>query len=125
MEFDKLCTKESHEKGAEVEIFDPASGESTEVFIHVLGPDSKAWRTAIKEQTKAAIARKSDGEEVSFEDCEAELLAAVTIGWRGISRNGDDLPFSKEDCITLYRSAPYILDQVNQFVGNRVNFTKG
>ena len=125
MEFNSLLTQEAHEEGAEVQIVNPNTGEKTDVFIKVLGPDSKEFRTAVKVAMRKAIANSAKDDPEDDTETDIEQIAAATIGWRGIMSEGKELPFTKKQCKDLYRKAPSILDQVNRFIGNYRNFTKG
>ena len=136
MDLSELMTAEAHEEGAELNIISPVTGKASDVFIKVLGPDSKAYRTETKRNMAKRVAEyrklKSESKELdldsmSDQEIEAEIssLVAVTIGWRGISDKGEDVPFTKAMCEKLYRSAPHIVIQVNNFLADYTNFTKG
>lgn len=121
MNFDDLLTQEAHEEGAEINILNPNTGEKTDVFIKVLGPDSKAWRASMKGAWRKIVASSKD--EDLIED-DIERLASVTIGWRGLTKDGKELEFSKKACKDLYRKSPRVFDQVDRFIGDYKNFTK-
>lgn len=121
MNFDELLTLEDHEEGAEINIKHPKTGKETDVFIKVLGPDSREFRKAKKKVFREMFKEEPDED---FDE-ELETLVAVTVGWRGIVKNGQELKFSKQAVRDLYLGSPNILSQVNLFVGNRKNFTKG
>lgn len=128
MEFDSLLTQDAHEEGAEVRIFNPEIGEYTDVYIDVLGPDSKAWRSAVKSMTRELIAKRAT-KEVLTEDEEITMdikrLVAVSVGWKGVVKNGQPYDFTKERCEELYTKSPHVRDQVDRFIGDYKNFTKG
>lgn len=128
MELNELLTKESHDEGAEVQIYNPANGEDTDVYITVMGVDSQEWQKAMKRQRNRTIAKLADKKELTEEDEiteEIEQLVAVTKGWRGIAKNGKVHKFSPEACKKLYTESPGLRQQVERFVTNRKNFTKG
>lgn len=122
MELGDICTREAHEKGAEVNIAHPVTEEKTDFFITVLGPDSRAWRKARKIALSELYSAKSTGSEYDFE---VEMLAAATISWRGLESDGKPVEFSQEKCKKLYVDSPTTLDQVNAFIGDAQNFIKG
>lgn len=127
MEFDALCTRDAHEEGAEVQILDPSSGKLTDFHIKVLGPDSREWRKAMKADLRRVWSRKK-GEELTEEDLldsDVDKLVAVTVGWRGLKSNGEEMPFTKDACKTLYERSPRVMDQVDMFLADSRNFTKG
>lgn len=127
MEFEALCTRDTHEEGAEVQIMDPSSGKMTDLYITVLGPDSREWRKTVKADLRKIWSRKK-GEEITEDDLiqsDIDKLVAVTVGWRGMKNKGEDMPFSKEAVRTLYERSPRIMDQVDVFMADSRNFIKG
>lgn len=122
MDINQLETAPIHEEGREVQIKGP-DGLETDVYIHVVGVDSKTWRKIARKMQKGVIEEslpdkyKDDG--ISER---AESIAQATIGWRGITDDGKEVKFSKSKAFNLYRNAPYILNQVDVFIGNRANF---
>lgn len=117
MDIENLFTVEAHESGAEMQVKDE-NGNDLDMFITVAGLDSKVFRAAL-----VAVKRKFIEENAA--DADAETLAEATLGWRGFMSDGKELEFSKEKIKDLYINAPYIKTQVNFFIGNRANFTKG
>lgn len=127
MDIEQLYTRDDHEEGAEVQIRNPLDGTLTDIYIKVLGPDSREWRKAVKSDLRKAWG-KAKGGELTDEDLlqsDIDKLVAVTVGWRGMKQNGEDMPFSKEAIRTLYERSPRILDQVDMFMADSRNFTKG
>ena len=125
MEFDKLLTQETHSAGAEVEILDPSTGKSLDVFIKVAGVGSKQFRKARSQLTAEALAIKSAGGEVDTESQFIKILARCTIGWSGVTKDGEELPFDIESCEKLYTGSDFVYDQVYVFINDRENFTGG
>ena len=116
-----LYTVDSHEAGAEMQLKDE-NGNKLEMFITVAGPDSKIFRKA---KNKLRTDLISGGENVDGDDLRARALAKATIGWRGFMSKGKKLEFNPARIEQLYISAPYIVDQIDNFVNKRLNFTKG
>lgn len=127
MELSKLATAESHQEGAECNISDPLTGNPTDVFIKIMGADSAKWREQKKRQTNAVIQARADGKskELDFDKMDVEALAAVTLGWRGISKDGAEYEFSKANAKHLYENSPSVVNQLLEFLSNGANFTKG
>ena len=115
MEINELNTAERHQIGAEMQV-KSENGEKLDCFITLVGVDSKTWRAIVKKNRRKIIT----GEEVD----NAESLAEATLGWRGFTKDGVEYEFSKERVKALYDSAPYIQNQVDEFIANRENFTK-
>jgi hypothetical protein len=127
MEISRLATAESHGEGAECNILDPVTREPTDVFIKVMGSDSKQWRAQKKKQTNAVLeARAQDkAKSIDFDAMDVEALVAVTLGWRGIVADGEEYAFNKANAKSLYENAPNVVAQLLEFLANGANFTKG
>ena len=128
MEFNDLLTKDAHEEGAEVEIKDASTGKGLGFYITVLGMDSEAFQVGQKRARGLAVKARIEGKELSEADeikQEIEILSGISVGWRGIETNGDPKPFSQEECAKLYDKSPAIRRQVDEFLYDRENFTKG
>lgn len=128
MDFDSLLTTDAHDEGAEVNILNPITGEETDVFIKVLGIDSIEFQRASRRQRNKMYSRLSSKKALDEADDiaeEIEQLAAITVGWRGITKAGKPVKFSAGKCVELYTKSPGLRQQVDRFVGDRRNFTKG
>ena len=98
MDIKNLYTVEKHEDGAELRIVSPIDDELTDFYIKVQGIDSKAYRTAVRAYHRKLLAEEEGGE--------AELLAAVTIGWRGLNDGKAEVEFTKEKRCNCMRTPP-------------------
>jgi len=127
MDFNKLATAEAHGQGAECNILDPTTREPTDVFIKIMGADSKEWRNAKKKQTSAILRAKSQGKEdgLDFDKMDVEALVSVTLGWSGIVSEGAEYEFNKANARKLYENAPSVVSQLLDFLSNGANFTNG
>ena len=126
MEIGELTTRKAHEEGAEIAIRLPETGETSDFVIKVQGIDSKAWRTAQKAAQRAIVKKVADGVAITdFDEFELNTLVACTIGWTGLAKDGKEYKFTPKRCRELYENAPHVRDQVDTFIGRRVNFTKG
>jgi hypothetical protein len=127
MDISLLATAESHGEGAECNILDPVTREPTDVFIKIMGADSKEWRAQKKKQTNAVLeARSQDkAKSIDFDAMDVDALVAVTLDWRGIVSNGEDYPFTKANAKNLYQNAPNVVSQLLVFLADGANFTKG
>jgi hypothetical protein len=120
MDIESLYTVESHESGAEMQVKDD-TGKELDMFITIAGIDSKLFRK-VKNELRREILKDVDADT---EGLRAKSLAEVTLGWRGFQSNGEDLEFSQEKAEQLYLNAPYLMDQADNFINQRINFTKG
>ena len=119
MDIESLYTVDAHESGAEMQVKDP-SGKSVDMFIKVIGVDSKAWRGLAKERRKKMLDGQTDPDADDI-----DMLVKATTGWRGFMSGGKKVEFSKDKIKELYENAPYIAEQVDRFIANRANFIKG
>lgn len=118
MKLGDFYSAELHEEGAEVNITNPSTGEVSDVFIRVQGPDAKGFREAILQMNRKGL--ESDQETM------VDLLVQITTDWRGVTDDkGKDQPFSSELIRDIYERSPDVANQVMAFVGDRRNFTKG
>ncbi len=117
MDIENLYTVENHENGSECQINDQ-EGNSLDMFITVVGLDSKSFRNGFIEGRREMLTNDDPLES------EASTLAKATIGWRGFTSNGVELEFSEDTVKNLYLNAPYIANQINIFIGDRANFIK-
>lgn len=127
MDIGLLETASIHEEGAEVCILD-ASGKKTDFFITVMGVDSPEYQRRLIKSKNDFYRLIASGKELKPDDEITETvatLAAVTLGWRGLTSNGEEVVFSVKECKKLYSNAPRVRQQVENFVINAKNFTKG
>ena len=128
-DFASLDIAAAADKGAELQVRDPISGQPLEangqpVIIQLAGEDSDAYRRA----ERGAINRRLEGRQrgkVTAEDLEAETissLAAVTLGWSNVRLDGQELLFNQANARALYRRFRWLREQVNEFVATRANF---
>lgn len=125
MEVGKLYTVEASEKGAEVQLRDPRTRKSLDVYIRVKGIDSHEFRQCKQQRQKAELEAMAENRDVDTEALNLDMLVALTIGWRGLLDNGEEYEFNPERCRMLYEQSPAIREQVDLFIANRRNFTNG
>lgn len=117
MDLNKLYTLEAHEDGAEIQIKSPIDDEPTDFYIKVKGVDSKSYRESVRKYHRKLLKDEEGGE--------IDLLASITIGWRGLKSGKEAVDFSFDAAKSLYENAPGVASQVDRFIADRVNFTKG
>lgn len=127
MDLNKLDLSAQADKGADLSLEHPVTGEELGITITLLGTDSAVYRNHARELQRARIAKmaKSRNKKIDFsvtEDEEADALAVCTVGWSGVVLNGKELEFSHDAAVDLYVSYPWIKEQVDAFIGDRANF---
>lgn len=120
MNVEDLYTVEKHEAGAEMQVRDE-NGKLLDMYITMAGVDSKRLKNAFKEAKRKIM----DGSNVDSDDLSIDAFADSTIGWRGFQSKGKNIKFSKSKIRQLYKNAPYIIKQLDDFSSERANFTKG
>lgn len=95
------------------------NGEPVTITIH--GRDSSIFIEKNDDLSRRYQGRTSIS-PVAARGLAADLLAAVTVGWRGIVIDGAEVPFSERAARDLYLRFPMIRDQVDLFAGTRTNY---
>ena len=117
MDLKSLYTVEAHESGSEVQIISPVTGKKTDFFITVMGPDSKQFREAVKTFHRALLEDNEAGE--------SDMLVAVTKGWKGLKDGKTPVEFSPAVAKELYVNSPFVAAQLDRYIADRKNFTRG
>lgn len=117
MELQDLYTVEHHEKGSELRIKSPIDNKNTDFYITLMGVDSKEYRKAVREYQRRVM--KGD------EPDEIALLVSITKSWRGLMSGGEEVKCTPDSARALYENSPAIANQVDRFIADRRNFTKG
>lgn len=128
MELGSLQTASIHEEGAEVNILSPVDGTPTDVFIKIMGADSKPWRDAKKKQASKINEHLRNGgkyEELDYDSMDAEALASVTLEWKGITKDGKAYKCTLDNALALYADSPAVSSQLLAFISDRENFISG
>ena len=117
------------EQGANCRIFHPVSDEPLQgVVFRVVGRDSPTFRKAQRaQQTRRLKSRLTSLTPDLLEDEGCRLLARCTIGFPDgtILMDGEELPFSQDNAYRIYKRFPFIREQVDIFINDLTNFTKG
>ena len=119
------------ESGYEFELLHPATGEGTEGFIKVRGEKSRtvqnhARKVVTEMQKREKVAKGKNKEvELSIEDLEAmaiERAIVRIISWKGITEEGVEVPFSKENAERILKDHPWIREAVMEASEELLNF---
>lgn len=111
-----------------VELRHPESNALLGASITVAGlghPKRKRIEFARARALRARVAKRGRLEltdPVEDEEYEIERLAACTLSWEGINRDGKAIPCTPEEAAALYESAAWIRRQVSAFLDDAVNF---
>ena len=116
-----LYTLASHSKGAEMQV-NGLDGKPVGMFITFVGIDSPQWEAITRKYRKAQLKAMKEGDDKKVV---AAMCADAAIGWRGFKSKNKIIKFSNAKVKELLLQAPYICDQADVFIGQRINFTKG
>jgi len=132
MDLSALDTAAMSNEGIDVRIYNPKTQAETGIVIHILGQDSDAFKgvqrlqqaRSLNAALKTGPRREERMVDVS-EDNVPELLAASTVSWSGMKKDGADFPCNKANALFVYTNYPIIRDQVLEAQRDRANFLKG
>ena len=105
------------ETGVELTILD-LDNKPTDIKIKVLSFHGKKGREVFLETLRKTNA---DG---TLAKSQSEILAGLTVGWKGISEGEKELKFSREEAVRVYETYPIIAGQVERFTEDAKNFLK-
>ena len=115
MQIDKLFTKNEANKEKELQIYLPDGKKSGET-ITVLGTDSDKFRDHKRELNRKVLEGTLKG---GPDEMAAMLLAGLVTAW------SFETEFTQANVVKLLMNAPSLMDQIDQFVSTKANFTGG
>ena len=120
------------EVGYEFELKLPGTGEATGVFITVRGDQSKTVKAfarkkyaEFKLREQQAKRRGKEAEDMTLEEAEElsiESAVVRVIGWKNLTENGKDLPFTKENAERVFKDFSWVKEAVMEESGQLLNF---
>lgn len=122
MSFDlsELNTVELANKGAVVNITHPSTGDDLGIKITVAGSDSDLYRKAQRKIMNKRLADKKMKTRVEeIENESLELLAQCTMTWEGVKEGGSEVPCTFDNAKRLYKTYPWLKEQVDQAISDR------
>jgi len=134
MDLSQFNTQEKSEKGAKLHLAGPDGTllydeESKEpVTITLMGADSNLFTSArhqmLTKRLKKQLGRRNQlhltAEEMDNETL--DILVKCTLSWEHIVVSAARPPCTAENVRNLYRTYPWIREQVDEFIGDRSNF---
>lgn len=120
------------DEGVEMQVQHPVTGEPIDgMYIKLAGVDSEPYRKAEREMRSRHLRRMQQGRNKQWtpEEMDREnvmLLSAVTLGWRGFRKDGQEYAYSPDNVRDLYSNPLYkwLVKQVEDFVNDRAVFIK-
>lgn len=116
MDFNAIA--ETMKLSTKVEIVHPITNQGG-WFIEVATRCNVRAQNAAREILDAAVKIKNPTRE-ERDRANAEFLAALTLGWEGLTKDGAEDPFTAERCIEIYMNpkAYWVTNQVGNAVGD-------
>lgn len=144
MDVSQLDVIKKSNEGFEFQVYNPATGALTGMYITVLGRDSDAYRKLQNQQNRVRMERMTQGGRLrlsvmpSPEEIEREaleLLVACTVRWRQLADgdqykdtltvSGEEWVCTRETVARLYKEYPVMREQADSAISERANFLKG
>lgn len=129
MDLSKLDVKGAADRGADMPLRHPATGEELfndageAMVIRLLGADSEEYRRTVRVNANRNLKLGRQAPTVErFEQGGIDLLVAVTVGWKGLQFDDSALEYSPDAARKLYTEHLWIREQVDAFVAERANF---
>jgi hypothetical protein len=128
MDYSSLNLEAMAEKGIVVKVKCPITGkqlkatDGTDLFITVLGTDSKQWKNELARIKREAVNRESAPTEEEIKSESIRALAAITVAWHDeTALNGKKLACTQANAIKLYSAdgLEWLLQQVSKAAGDR------
>jgi hypothetical protein len=128
MDYSSLNLEKMAESGICVKIKCPLTGkqlkanDGTDLFINVLGTDSKLWKAEIARIKRESAARETPPNEDEIKAESIRALAAITTGWHSeTALDGKKLSCNQANAIRLYSAdgLDWLLQQISRAAGDR------
>lgn len=128
---DDFDIRQKSEEGIKVFLADPATGETTDQWLQIIGDDSEAYRLAKAKMNATRLEfirdKKNQGNVeagLKFDtESERKLIASLVVNWSLKDGDGKEIPCTPTAVEGLFYRAPQIQDQVDQVAGDRRNFS--
>jgi hypothetical protein len=127
MDLARFDTKTRAGEGVEIELTDLRTGKGSGVFVRMMGMDADEFDEVFvqRQRQMAAMTENNAGRDLTraqMVQVTVDLLAACTLGWRGLDTGGVPYEFNAANARRLYTDYPAIREQVNTAVADRTNF---
>jgi hypothetical protein len=119
---------QAQERGIEVSLVDPNTGQDTGATITIAGLDSRRAREARRSAWRHVISQRDEERPAPTDDerrtAATRMLAGCVISWTGFTRDGEEaMECILENVLAVFEQVPWVEDECDLRVGNRANFT--
>lgn len=131
MDLASIDLQTAAEEGISVKLQHPATGEyiidenGENLFINILGKDSKTWQSVAKRINTRNANRYKDKKipPAVLEAALYEILAECTTGWsKTLEYEGEPLKCNAENAAMLYEKRNWIAEQLIEAAADRANY---
>ena len=130
MDLSQILPQDQLEQPAVLHLTHPVHGH--ELFngdipmtISLLGGESTIAKQEIKKRAQRQLNSRLKSESIdALMANNVQFLAKLTMGWTGMSENGEPIELTLETAIDTYTKHQWIREQVDAFISDRANFTK-
>lgn len=112
---------EGQDRGAELTIKHPVTGEPTDIVLTIAGPDSDVQRRARLKMQDELYAFRGRPPADDYDRMDIDRLARCVVSWR-VKRDGQDVPFTFSAVVKLLHEFTFIREQADQFAASRVDY---
>ena len=127
-----LSTLKVDDDAVDLTLKNPVTGEKLDIVLNVIGTDNPKFKMADRAITKKNLKKNSKGGRVNLggldleetEEDAIKLAATCIQGWKNVVIDDKKVNYSSAAAVDLLKEYPWIRDQVEEFVSDRVNFIK-
>lgn len=109
------------DRGADLVIKHPVTGESMDMILTVAGPDSDVQRKARLQMQDELYAFKGRPPAAEYDRMDIDRLARCVVSWN-VKRDGNVVPFALTNVVKLLREQESVRQQVEQFSQSRAPY---
>ena len=131
MELSGLNLAAMAEEGYDLQLVHPATHEKLDGVIRIRGDKSKVVqsyvRKLVNEQLKKERVQKGKNQEPvlnleEIEDRNVESAVVRIISWKNITKDGQEVPFTKENATQILKDYDWIRSQIMEASEELLNF---
>lgn len=111
------------DRGSELELRNPVTGEATGIKLRIAGPDSQTQRRARLYMQDGLIEAGQSIDASGREKIALRMLAACVLSWE-IQQDGQPLPLTTRAAIQLLEIS-WVREQVDAFAADRSQYLQG
>lgn len=100
-----------------------AEGKTTEFGLRILGPDSNAMKRS-KQRVRDRQYKRARISAEEIDEATIDVLCSIIVGWEGLTKGGNNVPFTSENLRELLTEYPVIREQAEVYAHDRRFFTE-